>query len=69
MTKIQDILFYRVFKPYGKVITMIFLAVMLIVISKFVYYKYVLPIMDKTKMVILQTQMFVIQILIYGSSV
>ena len=49
MTKIQDILFYRVFKPYGKVITMIFLAFMLIIISKFVYYKYVLPIMDKTK--------------------
>ena len=49
MTKIQDILFYRVFKPYGKVITMVFLALMLIIISKFVYHKYVLPIMNKNK--------------------
>lgn len=49
MTKIQDILFFRVFKPYGKIITMVFLALMLVIISTIVYYKYVLPIMDRNK--------------------
>lgn len=47
MTKIQDILFYRVFKPYGKVITMVFLVLMLFIISRFIYYKFVLPKINK----------------------
>lgn len=50
MTKIQDILFLKVFKPYGRIITMIFLGVMLIIISLFVYKKFVLPLIDKKKL-------------------
>jgi thiol-disulfide isomerase/thioredoxin len=47
MTKIQDILFFRLVKPYGRVITMVFLALMLIIIVTFVFSKYVIPLMDK----------------------
>ena len=50
MTKIQDILFFRVFKPYGRIITMVGLVVMLIIISTFLFYNFVLPLIDKKRL-------------------
>jgi thiol-disulfide isomerase/thioredoxin len=50
MTKLQDILFFKVFKPYGSTITILFLVIMLIIISSFLFYNFVLPLIDKKRL-------------------
>lgn len=49
MTKIQDILFFRLFKPFGLPITKILFVLGLIIIATFIFFKYILPLMDKKK--------------------